>query len=264
MRYKTRVSFVPVKKRVSEHIHYGTSYFNFGICAKNHYTRLGRDRIEWSYCHICDNIVKALEKKRRHMEAKRRREKRQIPSFLHQEHEKFRKAKSDQNGETYSHNRNVSYNGNMQNHTIPSSKRHDSYDETISNRKLNISDEYDIDKEDSRKKLKDDIRGELKEEIKEELKDTLRNDVIREIRKDLKIRIYKEMKSLMKKQVTEVLDLFLPDNGSKSAKYYSEPASPKTGSYKDRYKSAQSDPSSPISPEKYNNDFISPPLSSPL
>ena len=53
-RYSVRRSLKPVVVELSEgHTHHGLAYYRYGICARNHYTKLDRDRVEWSPCMKC-------------------------------------------------------------------------------------------------------------------------------------------------------------------------------------------------------------------
>jgi len=243
-RFSTRKSYVPVKKKVSGHIHYGTVYFRYGLCGKNHYTKLNRDRVEWSYCYMCRNVKKTLEKKRRFLEAKQRREKKRVPSFLRHEYERFKKEEQEQEEqyrEIYEDPKSFAIGRRLDQFSRPNVVKETIREELREELKEEVREEV---REKLAKEVSDDIRKDLREEIREELKTTMRLDIMREIRQNLKIQIFKEMESVMKHQVENTLNKIIPNSRYGS---YSQPNTPEDRRCRPNkvYFSPSSQPSSP-------------------
>lgn len=79
-----------VKKKVGDHYHYGHPYFKYGICSKYHFTKIKKIRTQWDVCQKCKKKETNLVKKREHMAARARLEKKQVPSFLRDELDRFK------------------------------------------------------------------------------------------------------------------------------------------------------------------------------
>lgn len=88
-KYVNKTSLTPISRRFNEHIHYGIPTVRYGICAKNHYTELNTLSVEWAPCKEC-NKREELERKRNFLRAKAKKEKKEIPSFLRNELDKFK------------------------------------------------------------------------------------------------------------------------------------------------------------------------------
>jgi predicted transcriptional regulator len=89
-KYVQRRSLKQVKKRISGHLHFGMAFYKYGVCENNHYTKIERTRVDWSHCNKCEKRKDALAQKRRYIEAKKRKEKKEIPTFIRYEFDKFR------------------------------------------------------------------------------------------------------------------------------------------------------------------------------
>jgi len=88
----TRAAAVPIcrKSRDKTHDHFGKKMEQYGVCKGNHYTRIRRLDIEWDKCGKCRTDQDSLASKRRFMAAKARRQKKEVPTFLRDELDKFK------------------------------------------------------------------------------------------------------------------------------------------------------------------------------
>jgi hypothetical protein len=77
------------KKGDVRHTHHGVPTYKYGICKYNHCTQLEQIKIDWTPCQICLKNKTDLEKRRKHLAIKARKSKKEIPSFLRKELEKF-------------------------------------------------------------------------------------------------------------------------------------------------------------------------------
>jgi hypothetical protein len=105
-RFTERRSLRPVSEEISGHSHHGLAFYRYGVCSRNHYTKLEKTRTEWLPCLKCSNrqserrrYNRAKEKKRRNKSVRhpkrksstRRRRKsaprrnKKVPNFLHKE-----------------------------------------------------------------------------------------------------------------------------------------------------------------------------------
>jgi hypothetical protein len=68
----------------------------YGICDSSHYTKIKRVRVDWSTCRKCLQKEEELAKRRRYLEAKNRKEQKEIPTFIRNEFDRFgKKIKKD-------------------------------------------------------------------------------------------------------------------------------------------------------------------------
>lgn len=95
-RHVERRSFNPIQKKYNHHLHHGIPFYRYGVCPRNHFTRLERTHIEWSVCLTCVKRGNSLDKKRKYMMAKKRKEKKEIPSFLRDTLDEFKKKKDSE------------------------------------------------------------------------------------------------------------------------------------------------------------------------
>lgn len=61
-RYTERRNYDVIKKKVGNHTHRGLPIYKYGICPKNHYTRIQRTRVEWEPCSKCFQEEKKKKK----------------------------------------------------------------------------------------------------------------------------------------------------------------------------------------------------------
>ena len=77
------------KKQFGDHEHVGNAIYRYGICGKQHQTKLEMVRVQWKQCLTCEKKRETLEKRRKYLEIKARIQKREIPSFLRDELDRF-------------------------------------------------------------------------------------------------------------------------------------------------------------------------------
>jgi len=90
-RFTERKSLKPSRKKVGSHHHYGTSFIKYGTCSNNHYTKIKRNKVVWDPCGKCDQKQENLAERRRYIEAKSRKENKEIPTFIRKEFDRFGK-----------------------------------------------------------------------------------------------------------------------------------------------------------------------------
>jgi hypothetical protein len=88
-KFSNKKSLSTISRRFEEHLHYGIPTIRYGICSKNHYTELNTISVDWIPCKKCKK-QEELEKKRTFLRLKAKKEKKEIPSFLRNELDRFR------------------------------------------------------------------------------------------------------------------------------------------------------------------------------
>jgi hypothetical protein len=84
-----RKNLDPVYRTINDHKHYGHAVYHYGICSRNHYTKVERVTIVWSPCVKCSKKQSDLNQRNKFLKAKARRHKKEIPSFLKNELDVF-------------------------------------------------------------------------------------------------------------------------------------------------------------------------------
>jgi hypothetical protein len=169
----TRRSYIPIIKYKNGHQHFGTANFFYGICKKNHYTKINeKTEVIWEECSRCEEKDK-LEKKRRFLEAKMRREKKKVPTFLLKECEIF---------------------DNKINSIYDTTRRASCNDVNMLDKNLRLKNEIS---KHIHSKLKDEMETRIRKEIEKDILFNMKNKICDEIYDDVKeILHYKIERSL--------------------------------------------------------------------
>jgi hypothetical protein len=88
-KYTLKISKNTTKKQFENHEHIGNAVYKYGICCRQHYTKLEMEKIQWRLCIVCDKKKEKMDERRKYLETKARMEQREIPSFLRDELDRF-------------------------------------------------------------------------------------------------------------------------------------------------------------------------------